>query len=334
MDSNLKYQNKSSNEVSDFNKDFPDDLGILLISHGSSLPHASETFNDILRKFKEITGYPTEVGYMKVAKPSISEAINKLTENKNINKIIAMPVFLAPGIHTNIDIPIILGLDPLENDPRCPDGNYPENHYLNNFDNINFDGEIVLIKCIGADPLVLDIIDKRIESTLKNSKLDSKNNKTGILLISHGSRLNYNREFITDVFNQYKIKTNYKVGQGFMELMEPSIPQAVNELTKDNDLDRLIVVPVFIAPGVHTIRDIPTILGLLDDDDLNDTHSHNHSNLNEENNNHSHNHSHSHSHHHEKIDFDGEVLYADPLGADSLIIEIIKERINNEINIK
>ena len=118
----------------------------MLISHGSSLPYAEETFKDILEKYISLTGHNAEVGYMKVAKPSISEAIdNLLDRNNNIKRIIAMPVFLAPGIHTNIDIPIILGLEPKETDPRCPDGNYPEDHYLMESKPINFDGEIIII---------------------------------------------------------------------------------------------------------------------------------------------------------------------------------------------
>ncbi|MCL2115263.1 MAG: sirohydrochlorin nickelochelatase [Methanobrevibacter sp.] len=310
MDSNLKSQNN---------------IGVLLVSHGSSLPYAQKTFNEICAAFKEATGYITEVGYMKVAEPSLPKAIdNILQKDENIKKIIAIPVFLSHGIHTNIDIPIILGLNPKETDPRCPDGNYPEDHYLSGLEPVNFKGKIELLDPIGPDPLLIEIIEKRISSALKESKIDTSPDKTGILLISHGSRLNYNREFITKVFNQYKSNTDYIVGQGFMELMEPTIPEAVSKLVKNNDLDRLVAVPVFIAPGVHTTRDIPTILGIIDDDSANDhSHSHDH--------HHSHGDSHEHHHHNEKIDFEGEVLYTDPLGADSLIIKIIKERVENEI---
>jgi len=308
MDSNSNSQNK---------------IGVLLVSHGSSLPYATETFDEICALFKEATGYITEIGYMKVAEPSLPKAIdNILSKDENIEKIIAMPVFLSSGIHTNIDIPIILGLNPKETDPRCPDGNYSEDHYLSGLDPVNFDGTIKLLDPIGPDPLLIEIIEKRVSSILNESKIDTSPDKTGVLLISHGSRLNYNREFITDVFNKYKSNTDYVVGQGFMELMEPTIPQALSEMLENNDLDRLIAVPVFIAPGVHTTRDIPTILGLIDDDSAN-SHSHSHD--------HNHSHGHDHHHHNEKIEFDGEVLYTDPLGADSLAIEIIKERVENEI---
>jgi|GEM_PF-159574 len=316
-------------------------IGVLLISHGSSLPHASKTFDEIHSLFMEATDYITEVGYMKVAEPSLCQAIeNIVSKDENINRIIAMPVFLSHGIHTNIDIPLILGLKPKETDPRFPDGNYPKDFYLGDLEAIDFNGTIELLDPIGPDPLLIEIIEKRIATALKDSKINTSPDKTGILIISHGSRLNYNREFITDVFNQYKSISDYVVGQGFMELMEPTIPQAVSKLLENNDLDRLIAVPVFIAPGVHTTRDIPTILGLLDNDSS-DNHSHHHhdasahshgSHSHNDSSTHSHGHSHDHHHHHnEKIEFDGEVLYCDPIGADSILIEIIQQRIENQL---
>ena len=139
--------------------------GILLISHGSSLPYGETTFKEIKDKFIKKTGFATEVGYMKVSNPSIAGAVDILkNEVEDLDRIIALPVFLAPGIHTNIDIPILLGLDPLEVDPRCPDGNYPENHYLSIADDVDFDGEIELLSAIGPDDDLLKFINKRIDN--------------------------------------------------------------------------------------------------------------------------------------------------------------------------
>lgn len=292
------------------------DTAVVLISHGSSLPYAEKTFTEIKDKFIKATGLPAEVGYMKVSNPSIAKAIDILTENQNINRIIALPVFLAAGIHTNIDIPTMLGLNPLETDPRCPDGNYPDNHYLSMADTVDFNGEIKLIEPIGSHESILDIIDKRIEESLNESKLD-KNAKTGILLVSHGSRLNYNKKFISELHSMFDENCNYPNTYGFMELVEPTIPTSINKLISENDIERLIVIPVFIAPGVHTTSDIPTILGLKD----NDEHHHHH------------HHDHEHHHHHdlETIEFDGEILYPDPIGADDILINILKEKIENNL---
>ena len=295
--------------------------GVLLVSHGSSLPFGEMTFKEIKDKFIRKTGFATEVGYMKVSNPSIAGAVDILkNEVEDLNQIIALPVFLAPGIHTNIDIPILLGLDPLEVDPRCPDGNYPENHYLSIADDVDFDGEIELLSAIGPDDDLLKFIDKRIDEALLDSKLD-KDAKTGILLVSHGSRLNYNKEFISTLFNKFEKTTDYPCNFGFMELAEPNIPTAIDCLIENNEIDRLVVVPVFIAPGVHTTNDIPTILGLKEGDAHHHHHEHEHD----------HNHSHEHHHHHDlsSIDFEGEILYPEPIKADDILIDILIKKVND-----
>ena len=161
MVSNLELQNK---------------IAILLVSHGSSLPFAETTFNEIKDKFNKATGFATEVGYMKVAQPSISGAVENLKkEVPELEKIIAIPVFLAPGIHTNIDIPTLLGLSPLETDPRCPDGNYPDDHYLSIADDVDFNGDIELLPAIGPDDDLLEVINKRITGNLNVIKVDDNN---------------------------------------------------------------------------------------------------------------------------------------------------------------
>ena len=303
----------------DTNSKSSNNIAVVLVSHGSSLPYAEKTFSEIKDKFIEATGLPTEVGYMKVAEPSISGAVDYLkAENPEVDKIFALPVFLAPGIHTNIDIPILLGLEPLEADPRCPDGNYPDDHYLSIADDVDFDGEIELIEPIGAHEAILDVINKRIEEVLTDSELDDSA-KTGILLVSHGSRLNYNKEFISAVHRMFDEICEYPNTYGFMELVEPNIPTSINNLLEDNELDRLVVVPVFIAPGVHTTSDIPTILGLKE--------------MEEHHHHHDHEHDHGHHHHHdlEPIEFDGEILYPEPIGADDILIEILKEKIEEKL---
>lgn len=293
--------------------------GILLISHGSSLPYGEVTFKEIKEKFIKKTGYATEVGYMKVSEPSIADAVENLkNEVDELDKIIALPVFLAPGIHTNIDIPILLGLDALEVDPRCPDGNYPDDHYLSVADETNFDGEIELLSAIGPDDDLLKFINKRIDEELSKSEL-AADAKTGVLLVSHGSRLKYNKEFISALFDKFEKTTDFACNFGFMELAEPSIPQAIDVLLSENEIDRLIVVPVFIAPGVHTTNDIPTILGLKEDNG----HHHHHD--------HEHDHNHEHHHHHDLtgIDFDGEILYPQPIKADDILIDILIKKVNS-----
>ena len=288
----------------DTNSSSSNNTGIVLISHGSTLPYGEETFSEIKEKFIKKTGLPTEVGYMKVSTPSIAGAIDLLKEN-DLNRIIALPVFLAEGIHTNIDIPIMLGMDALQTDPRCPDGVYPDNHYLSTADDVDFDGDIELLGPIGPNDDLIKIIDKRIDEALSKSELGDVN--TGVLLVSHGSRLKYNYEFISNLFEKFKKTTTLPSSFAFMELSSPSIAESANKLVDENDIERLVVIPVFIASGKHTTHDIPHILGLIET---------------------AHSHSHGHSHDLTPVDFDGEILYPDPFGSDDILVDILVSMID------
>lgn len=147
---------------------------------------------------------------------------------------------------------------------------------------------------------------------------------TGILLISHGSRLPIASETITRLAEMYEQETDLKVGVAYMEIHEPNIPDALDILVKDTNIDTVIAVPVFLSHGMHTTRDIPKILRLKDEDSDEVSHHHSHEDHNEG--------SHHHSHDLEKINFDGKIIYTEPLGADPLVLEIIKKRVENALN--
>jgi sirohydrochlorin cobaltochelatase len=173
--------------------------------------------------------------------------------------------------------------------------------------------------------------------TNSNSK-----NDTGILLIGHGSRLPYNKEVVQAIAQKYsQTKPEYNIEVGFMELAEPNIPTAFNKL-KESGVKRVIVTPVFLAHGLHTKRDIPNILGLEPAEEVaqytkgHGHHHHHHGHGHEEDGHkheeeHGHHHGHGHHHHHgeeEKVEFDGEIIYTEPIGADDAIVEIIANRVN------
>lgn len=149
--------------------------------------------------------------------------------------------------------------------------------------------------------------------TNSNSK-----NKTGVLLIGHGSRLPYNKEVVNSIADKYAKKhPELNVEVGFMELAKPNIPTAFNKLKKTG-VEKIIVMPVFLAHGMHTKRDIPKILGLeLEEVETADSgHEHHH------------HHGHQHDEEAETIEFDGELIYIEPLGADDAIVDIVSKRVS------
>jgi len=86
--------------------------------------------------------------------------------------------------------------------------------------------------------------------------------KTGFLLVGHGSKKPYNKELIETTAEQIAAKEDrFLVKSGFMSINEPSVQEILDEF-KTADIEKLVVVPLFLAKGIHILVDIPGILGL------------------------------------------------------------------------
>ena len=86
--------------------------------------------------------------------------------------------------------------------------------------------------------------------------------KTGFLLVGHGSQKPYNKELIETTAKQVASQEDrFLVKSGFMSINEPTVQEVLEEF-KAADITKLVVVPLFLAKGVHILVDIPEILGL------------------------------------------------------------------------
>jgi sirohydrochlorin ferrochelatase len=147
----------------------------------------------------------------------------------------------------------------------------------------------------------------------------SSKNKIGVVLVGHGSRLPYGKDVVSQIAEMYRKDQDYLVEVGFMNMSKPSIPEAINMLA-EKGAEKIVVTPVFLAHGVHTTKDIPRILGLNNGHDETEQSGHGHS------------HGHSHDHAEEvKINFEGEIIYTEPLGADKRIADIVKDRVKDAL---
>jgi len=145
----------------------------------------------------------------------------------------------------------------------------------------------------------------------------SSKTKIGVLLVGHGSRLPYGKDVVSQIADMYRENGEFLVEVGFMNMSKPSIPEAINSLA-ENGAEKIVVTPVFLAHGVHTTEDIPRILG------LNNGHD-------ESKQGHGHSHGHSQDEEEVEINFKGEIIYTEPLGADRRIANIVKDRVNDAL---
>lgn len=148
-------------------------IGVLLISHGSRLPYGEQVINDLADLYREKTDYHVIVSYMNMSEPSIPVAINTLAD-EGVEKIIAIPVFLAHGVHTTQDIPKILQINngnelkehSHENSGHGHGHGHSHSHEGVKEVKIKFKGEIVYTEPLGADRRIADIIEDRVNNAL------------------------------------------------------------------------------------------------------------------------------------------------------------------------
>jgi sirohydrochlorin cobalto/nickelchelatase len=84
----------------------------------------------------------------------------------------------------------------------------------------------------------------------------------GMLLVGHGSTMPYNKELVEKTADFIKAKNaGYIVKCGFMNMNKPTIKDSL-EAFRHEPIDALVVVPLFLAKGVHIEKDIPGEIGL------------------------------------------------------------------------
>ena len=83
--------------------------------------------------------------------------------------------------------------------------------------------------------------------------------KKYVLIVSHGSREeSANREFKRIVRGYQKRHSSWKVELAYLDLVSPSIPQALETLAaKSNEI---LVLPYFLFSARHVKKDIPEII--------------------------------------------------------------------------
>ncbi len=86
--------------------------------------------------------------------------------------------------------------------------------------------------------------------------------KKGMLLVGHGSTMPYNQELVEKTAALIKAKhADYIVKCGFMNMNRPTIRESL-EAFRHEPIEALVVVPLFLAKGVHIEKDIPGEIGL------------------------------------------------------------------------
>lgn len=82
-----------------------------------------------------------------------------------------------------------------------------------------------------------------------------------VLLVAHGSRVPESNWEIADLARRLagKLTPPRTVSHAFLELADPSIPGAIDDLARTG-VERIVVIPYFLSAGRHVTEDIPAIV--------------------------------------------------------------------------
>jgi len=85
------------------------DVGLLILGHGSTLPYNRALVEELAEMIGKKHPGPIRTAYLNANKPQIPDGLKSFAGTK-VSKIVALPLFLAHGVHTTEDIPRELGI--------------------------------------------------------------------------------------------------------------------------------------------------------------------------------------------------------------------------------
>lgn len=86
----------------------------------------------------------------------------------------------------------------------------------------------------------------------------------GLVLIGHGSKLPHNRENLEMLAEIMRKNSCFKIVEiSFMVRNTPTISEAIDTIVKKG-VKKIVLVPAFLAQGVHTTQEIPELIGMTD----------------------------------------------------------------------
>lgn len=92
---------------------------------------------------------------------------------------------------------------------------------------------------------------------------DISSDRSCVVVVGHGSRLPETRDVYETIGKEAEQRLGLPTRVAYMKHWKPSIYQAVTSLIEEG-YKQIIVVPLFLLPGLHVSKDIPIILGLKD----------------------------------------------------------------------
>ncbi|MCL6558152.1 MAG: S-layer homology domain-containing protein, partial [Firmicutes bacterium] len=229
-----------------------DGTGILVLAHGSTQDSWNQPVRDAVKSVK--SPFPVEAGFLEsVPGEDIPSAIRKL-EAQGVERIIAVPIFVASASGHIEEIKYILGLpSSITPDEAAGEGLEPVQH----------SAAIELTPALDDHILVAGILNDRIASVSQQAAQEV------VVLAAHGTsspdELAVWKYNLTSLGQKLKEKHGFSdVDYGFAAVGEPGLRAVIEGRKTTNPAASLIVMPVMLSEGTLTSNKIPSVLAGLE----------------------------------------------------------------------
>ena len=204
--------------------------GLLLIDRGSREREASEELDVICQGIKAKGDYEfTDFCFLEVEPPYIEDGIPKCLK-EDIDSLTIVPYFLYPGKKVKIAVTEVMKY---QKDTKV---------------------KLVITKQMSIHKTLVDVVESRIDTTLKKNNVSLSNDEVDVMIIGHGSKDPNAQVSLDYIVNQ--LKDSYRnVSRCWLEIEQPDIFKGIKECEKNNP-KILIIVFYFLHEGAHVKTDI------------------------------------------------------------------------------
>ena len=204
--------------------------GLLIIDRGSREKEASQELETICQEIKKNRDYAiTNYCFLEVEPPFIEAGISKCLK-EGIDSLTVIPYFLYPGKKVKN---AISDVEKLQKDTKI---------------------KFLITKPMSMHKTLVEIVENRISTTLKENKVTLENKDVDVMIIGHGSKDPNAQTSLDYIVNE--LNDSYRnVSRCWLEIEQPDIFEGVKKCEKDNP-KVLVIVFYFLHEGAHVKTDI------------------------------------------------------------------------------
>ena len=204
--------------------------GLLIIDRGSRQREASEELETICEKIKTKGDYVfTDFCFLEVEPPYIEDGIARCLK-ENIDSLTIVPYFLYPGKKVKNAVTDVMKF---QKDTKV---------------------KFLVTKAMSMHKTLVDVVENRIEATIKENNIELLKKDVDVMIIGHGSvDVNAQRSlnYVVDEMN----RSYRNVSRCWLEIEQPDIIEGIKKCEEDKP-QVLIIVLYFLHEGAHVKNDV------------------------------------------------------------------------------